>query len=641
MGWAIPTHLIAALAAIALLEGTAHGQQAPPVSIALIPHPKNITVLPGMCPLDGPSVTVEAEDPTAEWTQEDTTFLAEDLRARLQHLDGDRLLHITVDIAEQIEGVPENTGQAYRLQTAPDRIRITGTDAAGVFHGTQTLLQILDQRPAPLGEIPALLITDWPDIQYRASQHDTRSQIMRNEELKRIIRKLAYFKYNQFYLYVENTFQYNKHPDIPPPYSFSPQDVADLVAFGRRCHVDVLPIQQSLGHQYELLRVPAYTHLAESQEHIPGTHHLWTLSPAFDETYDLLADMYADWLTVCPAPFLYVGCDEAYTLGLGATKELADEIGVGGVLLEHLKRIQTLVPQGHRIGVAGDMLLKHKEDVEGKIPKDIVVYDWHYSPQDDGYPSVEWFRKQGLDVFICPATIRVLWEFSDTDSATKTIERFTLAGKKHGAIGFLNCNFEFPYQGFFDNGWYGFAYGADTAWSDDASLRQPEVFDERFARVFFRSDAPGLGEVFRLLGEPNGILRREWPDAEWFNIKQCFWEEPRAQDYLCEMNRLSLEVKGFHMFTRDSTAQTANRILAAADRAERLLRNEGQTARANDDLLEVLDYAARRWQYYAHRLLYTQSARDAYEQALTMLDRPPPGSCGLAGRTGTPEPIGR
>jgi len=48
-----------------------------------------------------------------------------------------------------IPGAPAETVQAYRLTSGADGIRIEGVDAAGVFHGTCTLLQIIDNQRAP------------------------------------------------------------------------------------------------------------------------------------------------------------------------------------------------------------------------------------------------------------------------------------------------------------------------------------------------------------------------------------------------------------------------------------------------------------------------------------------------------------
>jgi len=590
--------------------------------IRLLPQPKSIKLASGRLEL-GSVICVVAEDPALAT---DAEILVEDLAARIS---GDvRACRagrapagstvITLAMAKSLDGLPDEAFQGYALDIDGDGVRITGIDSDGVFYGAQTLLQILDNFESPQ-VLPAVSIRDWPDLRYRGTQHDTRGQIARMDTLEKHIRTLAYFKYNQFYIYIENMFCYTKHPDIPPECALQPAQARKLAEFARGFHVDLVPMQQSLGHQSQLLRVPAYTHLAESQEHIPGTNHLWVLSPAFEGTYELLGDMYDDIVSAFPSKFLHAACDEAGSLGKGASKELADKIGVGGVFVEHIKRLRKLLPADRRLGVWGDMPLNHKDEIEGKIPKDTIIYDWHYIPQDDGYPSVKWFRDQGLDVVVCPANLGYGKVFPDVYQATLNMERFIAVGKREGALGMLNCVWELWYQNFFDFVWYGLAYGADVAWSSDESMRAPDIFNARFARVFFRSDEAELANLFRLLAEPNHILRQEWPDASWFQVMKMYWENPRRQEYTNTMNKLSVPNRGYHMFTRGRLNAIAGRILARADFVLTELDRLSGTVEANAEVLDTLRYAAARYRFFAHRLLYVQSARDAYEYALKML----------------------
>jgi len=592
-------------------------------TLKLIPQPKSLRTTPGTLEL-GPPVCVIAASPELAG---DSEVLAQDLSDRLAQpgnaCPSDNVpaesVTVTLALQDSLEGVPQEAHQAYALDIDRDGVRITGVDADGAFFGTQTLLQIIDNFDSPEA-LPCLSIRDWPDMRYRGTQHDTRGQIAQINTLKKHIRTLAYFKYNQFYIYIENMFRYSKHPDIPPECALEPDQVAELVEFARRYHVDVVPMQQSLGHQAQLLRVPAYTHLAESQEHIPGTNYLWVLSPAYEETYKLLGDMYEDIVGAFPSKFFHAACDEAGTLGKGASRELAEKIGIGGVFVRHIERLRALLPTDRRLGIWGDMLLGHKDEVEGRMPKDTIIYDWHYIPQDDGYPSVKWFRDQGLDVFVCPANLGYGKVFPHVQDATLNMERFVEVGKSRGAMGMLNCVWELWYQNFFDFVWYGLVYGADAAWSGDKALREPASFNARFARVFFRSDRSELGNLFRILGEPNRVLHEEWPSARWFQVMKMFWEDPRRQEYVLQMNDLSLKNLKYRMFTRTRLAAIAARILVSADEALRELERSAPEARANREVLDALRYAACRYRFFAHRLQYMQSARDAYAYALEMRD---------------------
>jgi hexosaminidase len=178
-----------ALGLLFLLTSVAIHAAAQP-DLKLIPQPKTIQPAAGDCPL-GSVLDIAIEDPVLK---NEAAVLAVDLAPRLAHLESDARLKIALALTPAIDGAPAAAGQAYRLSAGADGIRIEGVDAEAVFYGTRTLLQIIDNQRAP-SRIPALVITDWPDIRYRASQHDTRSQIMQTAALKRFIRGLADFKY--------------------------------------------------------------------------------------------------------------------------------------------------------------------------------------------------------------------------------------------------------------------------------------------------------------------------------------------------------------------------------------------------------------------------------------------------------------
>ena len=60
--------------------------------------------------------------------------------------------------------------EGYRLIIRTDGITLEGNDAAGLFWGTQTVLQAFGEGR----EAPCMVVEDWPDITYRAIHYDTK-----------------------------------------------------------------------------------------------------------------------------------------------------------------------------------------------------------------------------------------------------------------------------------------------------------------------------------------------------------------------------------------------------------------------------------------------------------------------------------
>jgi hypothetical protein len=44
----------------------------------------------------------------------------------------------------------------------------------------------------------------------------------------------------------------------------------------------------------------------------------------------------------------------------------------------------------------------HTWEAIDRIPRDILICDWHYEKRDDGYPSIPFFADQGFRLVVCP-----------------------------------------------------------------------------------------------------------------------------------------------------------------------------------------------------------------------------------------------
>jgi hexosaminidase len=106
----------------------------------------------------------------------------------------------------QLKAGGAKQSEAYRLVVSPDRIDITGQDAAGVFYGIQSLLGLIpvanyEQAKATL-EIPAISIEDAPGFGYRGLHLDLARNFNRPEAVKKVIEVMAFYKLNKLHLHL-------------------------------------------------------------------------------------------------------------------------------------------------------------------------------------------------------------------------------------------------------------------------------------------------------------------------------------------------------------------------------------------------------------------------------------------------------
>jgi hypothetical protein len=391
------------------------------------------------------------------------------------------------------EDISELGEQGYFLKVTPENVVIASPGRDGLFYGAQTLAQIA-LSTGKNAEIPALEIRDFPDMRYRGIIHDScRGKVAKVDTLKEIADVLSFYKINMMSLHIEHTYVFKKHPLIGRGCgSLSCEDIMELDEHCRKLNIDLVPTLQSFGHFAHILSFPEYKHLAESDMG-------WTLSPMKDGTYELLDDMYSEFLPAFTSKFFNICSDETYDLGKGTSKELADKIGVGRVYLNHILRVHNIVKKyGKTMMMWGDIILQHPELIK-EIPKDIIMLNWGYEAGHN-YATTKQFAETGLRQFVCPGTSSWNVLFPRINNSNTNISSFVKSGVEVGAEGMLNTDWgDGGHYNLLGHSWYGFIYSAEQSWSSGKS--SDEEFDRKFSHLFFDDDSGRMSTAIRKLGE--------------------------------------------------------------------------------------------------------------------------------------------
>lgn len=393
------------------------------------------------------------------------------------------------DLAPRIELRREaDLGEAYRLVVDADRIELLGAGPAGLRYAVETLLQLVDPR----GRIPACSIEDAPDLALRGLMLDvSRGKVPTPETLRGLVDLCVRLKLNALMLYVEHTFRFRRHPEIGA--DASPLEAAtlrELDAYAAARHVELIPSLQSLGHMDHVLTLPRYQHLAE-------TGRLWTLSPAEPGSYELLADLYDEFLPNFRSRFFNANCDEPFDLAQGKSAQRDGSLGPGGVYLEHVHRVREMAREhGKRTMIWGDVVHSHPERIP-ELDRDLVLLDWWYEAEHD-YDRVKRFAENGIDFVVCPGTSSWNSLFPRIENSAKNIERYAAAGRRAGARGLLITDWgDFGHYNLQGYSWFGYAWAAQQAWSGDVA---PRDFDRAFARCVFDDTSGETAALYRKLG---------------------------------------------------------------------------------------------------------------------------------------------
>ncbi len=388
------------------------------------------------------------------------------------------------------------TPDAYRITVTPEGVELAAGDDAGAYYAVQTLRELLAVHGLKL---PAGVIDDAPDYRRRGVYHDcSRGKVPTLETLKGLVEQLARWKINELQLYIENVFTFAQHPAIGKGYSpFTP---AELLALQDHCkdhHVKLVGSLSSFGHMEKTLALPEYRPLGEWS--VASGKSTGTLCPGDPGSIKLMADLYEEFLPLFEAEDFNICCDETWELGQGRSKGRAEKVGVGMVYLKFLLKLHKLCDaHGKRMNLWGDIVLDHPEIIE-KLPRDVVMLNWDYSPTGRRIPRTKEFTDTGLALVVCPGTNSWGSHGCRLTMGMENIAVFAAEGIKRGAEGLLNTDWgDGGHRNMMAVSLHNFAYGAAHSWRHRAV--SAEGFTQRFALHTFGDRSGKLAKAVITLG---------------------------------------------------------------------------------------------------------------------------------------------
>lgn len=324
--------------------------------------------------------------------------------------------------------------EGYFLSVSGNRIVIAGWDDPGAFFGLQSLRQLIDAENGT--KVQGIEVRDWPNLPFRA----IRLYVPGPENMaffNRFLRDfMALYKFNKVVIEV-NCMRLDKHPEVNAgwiefaddmlytrsnrPYGLRGEeknsshsdagdgliveksDVRNIVKLANENFIEVIPEIPSLTHAYYLL-----TRHPELSEY-PGDIWPDNYCPSIPECYDLLFDVYDEYIEVIKPKMIHIGHDEwrmpidvcPNCTGKDFSKLFAQDVN---------KIYDYLTQRGIKVAMWGDHLLESVRNagpregetstgikyfkpgalppalVEQSIPKDILVFNWFWT---DEYKDLE------------------------------------------------------------------------------------------------------------------------------------------------------------------------------------------------------------------------------------------------------------
>jgi hexosaminidase len=319
--------------------------------------------------------------------------------------------------------------EGYTIDVSATGVQVSANDAAGLFYGVQTLLQLLPKEieshavvKKAAWVIPGVHITDYPRFAWRGLMFDVVRHFFTKEQVKQFIDEMVKYKYNLLHLHLTDdqgwrveikslpkltevgawrvdktgTFGTFSAPTENEPRTYggfyTHNDIKELVQYAADRFVNILPEVDVPGHS--MAAVAAYPDLSCT----PGTYRVssgdkfmqWTdtgfyalvdntLCPANDKVYDMLDKVFTEVAQLFPFEYIHMGGDECaknFWEKSDAIKQLMQREGLKDlheVQSYFVKKVEKIIES------KGKKMIGWDEILEGGLAPNAAVMSWRGS----------------------------------------------------------------------------------------------------------------------------------------------------------------------------------------------------------------------------------------------------------------------
>jgi hexosaminidase len=242
--------------------------------------------------------------------------------------------------------------EGYHLWVTKKGIIIRANEAAGLFYGAQTLIQLLPKEvesnevvSGVKWSVPCVDIKDYPRFAWRGLMLDVSRHFFTKDEVKQYIDQMVRFKFNLLHMHLTDdegwrveikslpkltTFgaynvkkigEFGKFstptPDEPRTYGgfYTQDDIKELVQYGKERFLNIMPEIDVPGHS--LAAVASYPELSctpGADQYLPRSGEKMTvdntLNPSSEKTYEFLDKVITEVAQLFPFGYIHMGGDE-------------------------------------------------------------------------------------------------------------------------------------------------------------------------------------------------------------------------------------------------------------------------------------------------------------------------------------------
>lgn len=316
--------------------------------VNLTPAPANMTVGTGVFRIPA-GMKITAQGLTPEMQSEVTKFISDFNKSTGLGIGEGKNGRMTVRLNKEI------ATEGYNLDVTAKGIVLEASSPAGLFYGLQTIKKILPANvmagtnyPRQKSyELPLVSIQDRPAYGYRGFMLDVSRHFFTADEIKRMLDVMSYYKLNRFHWHLTDDqgwrLPMDKYPLLTTvgatapdvvitdyrakkqykagkpygPYSYTKEEIKDIVDYAKKLHIEVVPEVDMPGHF--VAAMVAYPELSCDPK---ADRKVWdhggvsrdVLNVANPAAVKLGEDVIDQLAELFPYPYIHIGGDECPTV---------------------------------------------------------------------------------------------------------------------------------------------------------------------------------------------------------------------------------------------------------------------------------------------------------------------------------------
>ena len=319
-------------------------------------------------------------------------------------------------ICQKVDGLEE---EAYRLEIGDGGIKLSASAAAGLWHGLQTLRQLLlsgqpphvwytcnEQRSVDYQDgvfcvMPHAVIEDRPCFSWRGLMLDCSRYFYTTGFIKKLLRSVSLYHINKFHWHLTDDqgwrFPVDGYPLLTEIGSkrrehrlhgrfyggfYTEEDIREIVDFAAARHIEVIPEVDIPGHASSILAAYPGLGCTGGPYRVEDRFGIFedVLCAGNDAIFDLAAGVFDSLVKLFPSKYIHIGGDEVRFNNWEACPKCQKRLAETG--LKNARELQSwitvklagMLAERGKTGIGWDEVLENTEKY--KLPREVIVMSW-------------------------------------------------------------------------------------------------------------------------------------------------------------------------------------------------------------------------------------------------------------------------